>query len=220
LLTIGHEWQEKDMATIDVGEIVRVSARFKAEDAGDVINVWRWRNDGAAAVTDTDFIAACKAKLSAAFAFVSIDLSNRLDSFDIRFDVVAFIGGKEVVVKALGTDTWTLSTPPGAATDMLPATDAVIMNFRTATPGSYGRKFLAGLCENSWGGGVVVSAAIGRFGQMATELLTALAAGGQNFSLGAISEKVGIAGEWVEFISAVINTIPGNQRRRRRNVGS
>lgn len=208
------------MTDILPGEIVRVSARFKATVAGDVVNVWRWRNDGAAAVSDTDFKAAAKAKLSAAFAFIATDIHGDLDSYDIRFDVVEYVAGKETVTKALGTDTWILSTPPAASGDMLPPMDSIIVNFRSAQPGSFGRKYVGGISENATAGGVIAAATITRLGQFAAELLTGIAAGGQTFNIGAISEKVGYAGNWIQFISSVINNVLGTQRRRRKNVGT
>lgn len=208
------------MPSIDPGEIVRVSARFKTVNAGDIVNVWRWRNEGAGAVTDTDFIAACKAKLSTAWAFIANDLHDSCDPYDIRFDVVEFVAGKETVVKALGTDTWILSTPPSGTGDMLPPMDAAIVNFRSQQPGSFGRKYIGVMTEGVQSQGLLTGPAITRLGQFSTELLTALAAGGMNFNLGAISEKVGFAGSWIEFTAAVINSIFGTQRRRRKNRGS
>lgn len=208
------------MADIQPGDVVRVSARFKTTVAGDIVNVWRWRNEGASAVADTDFITACKAKLSAAWANIAQDISNTLDPFDIRFDIVGYIGGKEVVTTALGTDSWILSTPPQGTGDMLPPMDAAIVNFRTAQPGSYGRKYIGGIIEGVASNGDVVASGVGRLTSFASELLTAIAAGGQTFALGTISEKVGFAGNFIGFTAAVINSLIGTQRRRRKNRGS
>lgn len=208
------------MADVNPGEIVRVSTRFKTAQAGDVVNVYRWRNDGAAAVSDTDFIAACKAKLSTAWALIATDIHDSLDPYDIRFDVVEYIAGKEVVTKALGTDSWVLSTPPSGAGDMMPPMDAAVVNFRSNQPGSFGRKYIGPYYEGSHANGSLMSAGLTRLGQWATEILTAIAAGGQNFGVGAISEKVGYAGNWIGFTAAIVNSILGTQRRRRKNVGS
>lgn len=208
------------MATIDPGEVVRVSCRFKTSFAGDIVNVWRWQNSGASPVTDTDFIAAAKAKLSTAWAIITSDIHSGVDPYDIRFDVVDFVAGKETVVKALGTDSWILSTPPSGSGDMLPPMDAGLINFRSASPGSFGRKYVGGLLEGSQADGSLTSAAVTRFGNFAAEMLTALAAGGMTFNLGALSSKVGFAGNWIDFTAAVINAVLGTQRRRRKNRGS
>lgn len=208
------------MADIAAGEIVRVSARFKHVDFGDMVNVYHWRNEGAGSVSDTDFIAAAKAKMSAAWAFMSSSFNINLDPYDIRFDVVDFVGGQEVVTKALGTESWILSTPPAANTDMLPSMDAAIVNFRTSQPGSFGRKYLGGLVEGTNVNGTLQSAIMTQLGQYATELLTALAAGGNSFAIGALSRKTGFAGTWIPYTAAVINSVIGTQRRRRRGAGS
>ena len=207
------------MADINPGEIVRVSTRFKHPDFGDHVNVWHWRNDGASPVTQVDFIAACKAKMSAAWTFVASSFHVNLDPYDIRFDVAEFSGGKEIATKALGTDTWTLSAPPMQATDMLPSMDAALINFRSAQPGSFGRKYLGALVEGTNVNGTLQSAIMTQLGQFATEMLTALAAGGMSFNIGAISRKAGFAGTWIQFTAAVINSVIGTQRRRRRGVG-
>lgn len=208
------------MASIAPGEVVRVSARFKSSVAGDIVNVYRWRNDGASAVTDTDFKAAAKAKLSTAWAFITNDVANTCTPFDIRFDKVQWVGASEVVTEALGTDSWVLSTPPSGSGEMLTPMDAVIINFRTTLPGSFGRKYIGAVLESAQSAGTLIAATVTRMGQFSAELLTALNAGGMTFSFGALSAKVGFTGQWVPYTAAVINALMGTQRRRRKNSGS
>lgn len=184
------------------------------------MNVYRWRNNDVNTVDDASFRASVQAKLSAAFAFLAGDLHNSLDAYDIRFDKVAYVAGKETVTEAWGTFTWTLSTPPAGGGEGLPPMDAAVINFRTTQPGSFGRKYIGVMSENVQADGTIIGAVTGHLGQYATELLTALASGGSTFDLGAFSEKVGYVGSWLTFSAAVINSILGTQRRRRKNVGS
>lgn len=210
------------MADVNAGDIVRVSARMKNTVSGDVMNVYHLLMVGAGGTgTAAELNTGVQAWLSTAFANVASDLGADNDPFDIRYDVVEYVGGRIVVTRPLGVFTWTLTSPPVGSGEGGTPQDAAILNFRTASAGSYGRKYIGVYNEGSVAAGRLATAQVGRLADLAADLLTnVVASASLAGQLGAISQKIGAAGTWVDFTAAVVNAVLGVQRRRRINRGS
>jgi hypothetical protein len=207
--------------TVLPNDVIRVSARFKHDTAGDVVNVFHWfAVSGSTGDSDEDVMDGIDTKLSDAYANVAANMTSMLDPYDIRYDLVEWSAGREVVTRALGTRTWTLTTPPSAAGDGLPTMDAAIINFRTPEPKTFGRKYLGGMVEATQNNGVMSGAILTNLAAFATELLTDIALTDLSLRAGTMSYKAISSTHFVQFLSAVVNAVLGTQRRRRLNRGS
>lgn len=203
------------------GDFIRTSARFKNSESGDVVNVYHFSALGTGSATDADIMTAIEAQLSVMYAFIASQMPAGQDPYDIRHDIVSWVGGKETVIRTMGTRTWTLTTPPSGSTDMMPAMDGVIVNLRTTEPKTFGRKYLGALLEGGQVSGNLTSAALAQFVSYAAACLTVITSGTISLEPGVISYKVGSAvPHWAAFVAAVVNSILGTQRRRRKNRGS
>jgi hypothetical protein len=207
--------------TVVPGDIVRVSARFKSSEAGDIVNVWHWQAaSGSTGDDDEDVMDAIDAKLSTMFSSLATNISANVDPYDIRYDIVDLIGGEEKVVRAMGTRSWVLTTPPTASSDSLPLQDAAILNFRTSIPKVFGRKYIGGLVEASNAGGVLSSGMVTALGNFCTSLLSDITVSDITLAAGVLTRSLISPAHFVPFLSSVVNAITGTQRRRRPNRGS
>lgn len=207
--------------TVVEGDIIRTSARFKATTHGDVVNVFHWRAGAGYSDSDADVMTDIEAALSTAFALMATYLWADLDPYDIRHDIVAWVGGKETVVRNLGTRSWVLTTPPSSSAEELPPMVSPILNFRTALPRTFGRKYLPPIMETSQNGGVMIGAILSALTSFGASLMGQITGTSGALYPGVVTYKVtGLVANWAPFIGVVINSILGTQRRRRQNRGS
>jgi len=207
---------------VNAMEVIRVSCRFKNSFSGDIVNVYHWRADGAGApFTDSEIKTAIEGKLSEMYAYISPMMMAITDPYDIRYDIVEWSNNKETVVRTLGTDTWTLTTPPSGSGESLPQMDAGVINLRTLTPKTFGRKYLGPISEGHGASGSLTSIAVGLLADYAAALLSTITFGAPGtLSPGIMSYKE-IAGiNFKQITAAVVNAVIGSQRRRRINRGS
>ena len=203
------------------GNFIRTSCRFKNSESGDVVNVYHFYAGGTGLATDNDIMTAIEAQMSVMYAYVASQMPSSQDPYDIRHDVVDWVGGKETVIRTLGTRTWTLTTPPNGSTDMMPAMDGVIVNLRTTEPKTFGRKYVGALLEGGQSSGNLTGAALAQFVSYAAAILTPIVSGTITLTPGVLSYKAGNnIPYWASFVAAVVNSILGSQRRRRKNRGS
>jgi len=207
--------------TIADGEIIRTSARFKNADSGDIVNVFHWKAEGTGSATEDAIMTAIEAKLDAAYAFLASHMWSGQDPYDVRHDVVSWVGGKETVLETLGTRTWTLTTPPSGGTDAMPQMDAAIVNFRTLLPKTFGRKYIGGLLEAGQNGGVLTSTVVSALTSFGAAILADIVSGTITLKPGVVTYKTTFSAlHWVPFAAAIVNSVIGTQRRRRINRGS
>lgn len=207
--------------TLSQYDIVRVSARFKNSISGDVVNVWHWQANGNITDTDSDIMDAIESTLDDMWTQIASHVMEEQDPYDIRFDVVDWVAGKETVQRVLGTRSWTLTNPPSNTQDGLPQMDCALINARTPLPKTFGRKYLGTLSEGNIADGSLTGTVLSAIGSFIGYWLTDIALTGGDLVPGVLTYKTnGALGHFAQFVSAVANAVIGTQRRRRQNRGS
>lgn len=202
-------------------EIVRVTCRFKNQDSGDIVNVWHFRIVTAPSTDDNDVADELTTFLDTLYSNAAAAMTSKTDPYDIRFDIVAYSGGKETLVRNIRTDSWTLTTPPSSTGDGLPMMDAAVINFRTAYPKVFGRKYMGAISEGNQADGVLTGGAVTIWDALAADLIGGVAGAVGTYVTGVISPKVGPSFNYfASFVGYVVNAVMGTQRRRRKNRGS
>lgn len=204
--------------TVGVGDLLRVSTRFKHAVTGDVVNVWHLIVTSGADTSDDDCFDDIEAFMDTLWSGINASLPNGMDPYDIRIDEVEMAGGVEHVVRTLGTRTWTLTTPPSSAGEYLPPMDAAIINFRTLIPKVFGRKYIGILTEAAATSGVLSGVSLTNMLTFATAIVNGFNGTTLTYKFGVMTNKDVVNG-FTELTAAVVNTILGTQRRRRQGRG-
>lgn len=203
------------------GDVLRVSCRFKNSISGDIMNVYHWVAAGAISDSNEDIMDAVEAAIDDMYGALSLHLMQEQDPYDIRFDIVDWIAGREQVVGVFGTRTWILTNPPTNSQDGLPQMNAAIVNARSQTPQSFGRKYLGALSEGNIANGSLTGTVLTAIANYITYWLTDITLTGGDLQAAILSYKENGAGQhWWVLLSAVANAVIGTQRRRRISRGS
>jgi len=205
---------------ISIGDVIRVSARFKNAASGDIVNVYHWKASSGTDISDDAAMDAIDAKLSEAWAAIANAVPAAQDPYDIRYDVVEWSGGAEHVVRTLGTRSWVLTTPPSNSGEALPSQDCGIVNFRTAIPRTFGRKYIGALMEGNQAAGTLTGTTLTQLAAFAAAILDAIFEDPMTLVPGTMTNDPSASGNWATFVAAVVNAVVGTQRRRRINRGS
>ena len=136
--------------TINVGSVVRVSARMSGPVGQDIINVWHWRLEGPTAVDDLDFLDGIDEFVENMYGEIVLEIANTVSAVDLKCDVVAPSAGKWSIVQNIGTVPWTLTG--GASADNMPAGVCALGFLRTTIGKVFGRKFAPPFTETQWTG--------------------------------------------------------------------
>jgi hypothetical protein len=207
--------------TVNVGDIFRVTARFKNTKSGDIVNVYHVSIFGGSAVADFDFVSDVEDWLTSLYVNVATSLGADTDPYDLRIDQVELSGGVEQVIRNVVTKSWVLGTPPSSSGDQLPSTDAAIVNFRTIYPRVFGRKYLGCIPEGSQDAGTLISGTLTAIAAFAADVVAVYIGTYVSLESGVLTIKAGAGNNyWAPFLGYVANAILGNQRRRRKNRGS
>lgn len=207
--------------TVYEGDLIRVTCRFKSTQSGDIVNVYHFWVSAGASASDSEMIADLTAYIDSLYSPLAGQLSNVSDPYDIRFDQVQLVGGVEVVIRNIATQSWTLTSPPAASGETIPAQNAAIVNLRTRFPRVFGRKYLGPFGEGNTGNGTFNASALTAFAAFGADLIGTIAGTTLTYVAGVLSAKAGAGNNFfAEFVGAVINAISGTQRRRRINRGS
>lgn len=203
------------------GDILRVSARFKNDVTGDVMNVFHFRMD--AATVDDDANVMTKTEIWLDTTYSTLDsMSDELIPFDFKVDVVEKVGGVISTVRNIGQETWVLTSPPAGSADPLPQGCAAVVNFKTSDPRVQGRKYFGTWTDSAAGGDTWAGAILTDLVLAGANALAGLILTGGTGVPGTISTVLGGAtGDgFFGFVSALANSIVAYQRRRKRGVGS
>jgi hypothetical protein len=204
------------------GQVIRVSARFKNNLSGDIVNVFQFQAEFSTGdQSDSDVMDGIDAWLSTVYAPIATAMGQDTDPYDIRYDIVELTLSGIVLVRTLGTRTWVLTTPPAGTGEIMPQTNAMILNLRTTVPGTFGRKYFGPVLEAAGGSGTITGSTLNALASAGAAMLVNVTVAGANIlSAGVLSEKSVLANKFAEFIGVVANSIIGTQRRRRINRGS
>lgn len=201
------------------GEVLRAAARQQFASGQDLVNVWYFEAEFTASQADQDVVDEILAALDVIYSQVNGNVSNTLAQVDIKIDVVQFIGGKETVIRTLGTHSWAgVWYGPTGAGDVLPPGAAALLKMRTWSGKVYGRKFFGGFTEASQNDGVLASGTMTALALLAAEVMTARVISAGNTLYAAImSSKYALP---MQFTESVASAIIAYQRRRRPGTGS
>jgi len=197
--------------TVSDGDILRVSAEISKQN-DTYVNVYHLKASFASDQDDEDVFDAVRAWLGDAYDYLD-DLMN--DGYDFEQVTVVNLTQDTVV----GQDDWDTVTSGASNADDLPRQCAPVIRFPTNVLGSQGRKFMLGFTETeNSGSGNLSSTLQTALGNFAAEILDGVAV--------TINDDL-IPGNWniglsrfVPWISAIVNTFFGTQRRRVVGSGS
>lgn len=206
--------------TINQGDIIRTSVRFKDDNAGDIVNVFHWCATVGTSEADEDVMDEIEAKLDTLYSGLSTVLPDTMVPYDVRHDVVDWLVGKETVLRVLGTRAWTLTTPPADGGEVMPQQDALVVNMRTTLPKTFGRKYIGPISEVRQQDGTASGTILAALGTFITELLTNIVMTNLTLDSGVLTYKEGDVGHFAAFISGVVNSIFATLKSRRIKKGS
>lgn len=205
--------------TVSNFDIVQASARFRNADGNDVVNVYNFFCDFAADQTDQDVFDAVDAYLTSVYTEFDANLDADFQPFDLKVDIVEFLGGAWKVVQNVGFGTWGSGISPTASGDALPPGVAVLIKLFTGLGKRTGRKFVGGVveavCDSD---GQVVSAALASFVAGFVKLVTphVISAGNELVTM-ILGQADGATRNVTEI---AVSDVFAYQRRRRPGTGS
>jgi hypothetical protein len=130
-------------------------------------------------------------------------------------DVIAWDTDEWVVDRNIGYIDPTLTFADTG--EMLPQQSAWFALFKTARPKSNGKKYLAGMCEASSGGGYLTSPALTGLAAYAAEILNGISIDLDTYYTAGVP-RTGV-NTWLDFTLAVVGSLIRTQRRRVPGVG-
>lgn len=198
------------MAT-NPNDIIEIAARAEFEGVEDVVNVYQFQYQGAAACTDYETILDLSNRLDSLYGGIISHQSNTLVYRDLSFRNLT-------QGTILGLTPWPTRTVGGAASSNLAPGVAAVINAVTQVSRVILRKYLGGFTvlgldsNGSFTSGL--TAAILTFG---SNLIAPYVGGGtRNWQYGYFSPKT--SGFEIP-TSATVTDIPGYQRRRKQGRG-
>lgn len=205
---------------ISNGDILRAAFRFTNTDAGDVVNVFHFLVvDRGTEETYTWLDALAKNVLNK-YADYMANVPNEVTSTDVKFDRVAWVGGKEVVQESFGIIDEAGYSGGTSANDPLPTGTSPMVQWRTSGVKTLARKYLPPTSENDQSAGTIGAAIIADMVTFLNHFLADIVmTGGVDGTVRAVVHSFR-GGAWVPFISGVVKTVIAYQRRRKRYVGS
>lgn len=201
-----------------VGEVARCSIRYSMAQGQDHVNVHYYRCTTASTQTDASLLADFEDELGTIYSNMNAQFTNTADPLDVKVDIVEFVGGKETIIRNLGTIPLTTNTVPGATGEPLPPGVAALVKLLTGIGKTYGRKFLGMLTESAQNSGVLNAGTI-----TALEVVAAAILNGITFSASGDAES-GVMSkrstQFEAFTAYDIGSQMAYQRRRRPGTGS
>lgn len=207
---------EVNAMAVAVGDVVKCVAKLQDLNGSLIENIWFYRNDGTASVSNTDFLTAVETELSSLYTYFQSYLPSSLDTVSIACDIVIFISGKLTVSQPVGDvpwTTWSGGTGTGAG---LPQGCAAVVNFPTVSPGVVGRKFFGPMTVAAQDDGELDSTFQGQLASFVTDYLGGMSVAGETFDPVLMSTKYAA---YRDISSGIINSVVGYQRRRKAGVG-
>lgn len=202
-------------------DILRVSCRYKSTVYGDAVQVFHLKIIAGTAVDEANVMTDIRAWINNWNTNIYAAQVASLDPYELRVDLVEVTNGKETVIRNIASETWTLTNVPDAGGEGLPSMDAAIVNFRTAIPKVFGRKYIPGLSETHQANGTIIAGIVTSLAAYAADVIADYVGTYTTLKAGVISLKSSeAAGFFAPFVGYVVNSILGTQRRRRINRGS
>lgn len=195
---------------VNVGDVVRITARMLLDGVDDIINVYHFVVDTNTTANDEAFMVEVAARMDALYTLINSRVSDRVTYISVEgFNV------SQIVL--LPPASWPVLTAGGTAGVMLPEMVTACAFHRTTTPKVRASKFLPPTTEESNDGGALGVAYKALVQLFADFLLAAIV--GPNINLDYIAFNRTLE-TFVRVASAVVPARFRTQRRRRIGVGS
>jgi len=198
------------MATIDPGNIIRVTARMLLDGVFDIANVYHFEASSASLGTPDDFMTGVAVMIDGFHAVINGEVTTRITYTEVE-------GINVSKAELLPPKPWPILVAGTQGTDMLPEMNAACVFFRTTRPKTRTAKFLAGYCEVANVGGALLPASITLLNLYGDGVLAGGAADGAVLVYGAFNK---LAVRFTPVVSRVTAQRFRTQRRRRIGVGS
>lgn len=197
------------MATINIGDVLRIVDNMTVYGQ-KIMNIYHTIVEGEFGIDATTVVTAIRSWLDVMHGEIDESIADAL-SFDYCsvFNVTQDLDH--------GTSDMVVNTDGDSTGDALPLQCAGVIRFPTATPGSQGRKFLCGFSEeSSAAGGTVQAVALARMTAAAADMLNGWSVSGRDGITGNYNY---VLEEFRPWLSALVNSDFGTQRRRVKGVG-
>lgn len=204
---------------INDGDILVASARFRDVQGNDVVNVYNFRCALAAPIADQDAIDGVDAYISSFYTTLDGYMDGDAAPYDLKVDVVEFIGGEWKVTHNVGFDSWGVPLAMSGAGEPLPHGSAILVKLFTGLGKHTGKKFLGLFNDNALNSlgnvaAVVQAAAATDFAKILAPFV--FTAG--NTLVGVVLDRAD--GTVRDILSVAVSDVFAYQRRRRPGTGS
>lgn len=196
---------------LGVGDVVRISARFRQASADEQVNTWDVEITNAGSGGNTGFSEDAEEFMNVVYLPAVGLLSDTLDPYQLDFYQR---NGLEVIPST----SWPTANAPTASGDVLPLQDALVLVFRSERRGSRLRKFLPSTVEGFNEAGSPAAIAIAT-GDDVIEAALAHFTGDNGWEFNLVLWPETATGT-IPLINGFTSPQWGTQRRRRRGRGS
>lgn len=205
--------------TVQAGDIIQVVAVLQNEDNNIVQNRFHFRCTGSGTPTDGAFNLAMHGLMTTLYQYFDEEVSNQYDALNLKIDKIFFTGGTWETVANIYNGVW-LSPPVFSNVGSpLPPGVAGLVRGVTGLAKHTGKKFIAGLVENTSGATAKLETAVAnKLIQMMTDWGTENVLAGLDLSVwGVVLDTTnGTVRDPIAFSSTGVWSY---QRRRRTGVG-
>lgn len=203
--------------TIQNGDILKITYETEMIPTTSIFqNIYYLKFHSIGTIPDVTALSDIEGWLEAAYGEVETDIKSTLTQNLCPVDIIEWDTDQWVVSRNVGYVDPTLTF--GDITEMLPQQSAPFALFKTDRPKSNGKKFLAGYCELSSGGGYLESAPLIALAAYASEILNGITIDLDTFYTAGVP-RTG-SDVWLDFALAVVTNLIRTQRRRVPGVGS
>lgn len=196
---------------VNPGDIVRITARMLRGGIDDVVNVYHFRNDTVAPVTDAAFMADMANFLDLRYQAINADIPGNISYTNIEGINVT----QNLLLPAVAWPTLVNGVAPGEA---LPQQVSPCVYWRTLRPKTRASKFLPAYNEAAnTGQGVLSAIAVTALQLYGDAFVGVIVQGGLTLAFGAYNKPLN---RFTPVVAAVVAPIFRTQKRRRQGVGS
>lgn len=199
------------MATVNVGDVVQITARLRYGGVDAIENIFYVRHEGTAAVDAATFITQAGLYMESCYTTLQLDLSD-----DVQYEDITYYNVTQDY--PMGQEEWPSLTAGTATVDATATQVAFQVNFTTQIKRTQGRKYIGVLTEASVNaGGIVAPTTVTALKNFALAVLSNFSVGAESFEVGHVKASTGA---WIPWIGYSVPLLVATQRRRKQGVGA
>lgn len=201
------------------GEVFRAAARVIGPQGQDIVNVFHFKAFLATPMDDSAFALALRTAVKNVYATLNTAQANDYVPADIKVDCVAMVGGKETVVRSLGTSAWPSGYEPSVGGAPLAPQNAALVKFATLGVRTLAKKFIPGFTVSALdANGAPTAAVLAALADWADYVVNDIVFSTGNGVHAVVWGKRAAA--WLDLLGAVVDAVWSTQRRRKVGYGS